>query len=191
VVGAGWGRGGRAINLTSQRTRRTAAECAEEMRAAMALEIRLAGAGDAEAISAVLYESFVEYKALYTDGGFAATALGVEQILVRVREGPVWVGLRDGAVLGTVAAVASGEEAYVRGMAVLPAARGSGAGSALLRAVESWAFEQGCRRLFLSTTPFLGSAIRLYERFGFRRMAEEPRDLFGTPLFTMEKMVGG
>jgi GNAT superfamily N-acetyltransferase len=161
------------------------------MRAAMALEIRLAGAGDAEAISAVLYESFVEYKALYTDGGFAATALGVEQVLVRVREGPVWVGLRDGAVLGTVAAVASGEEAYVRGMAVLPAARGSGAGSALLRAVESWAFEQGCRRLFLSTTPFLGSAIRLYEGFGFRRMAEEPRDLFGTPLFTMEKMVGG
>jgi GNAT superfamily N-acetyltransferase len=166
-----------------------AAECAEKMRAAMALEIRLAGAGDAAAICAVLHESFVEYKALYTDGGFAATALGVEQVLVRMREGLVWVGLRDGAVLGTVAAVAKGESVYIRGMAVLPGARGSGAGSALLGAVESWAFEQGCRRLFLSTTPFLSSAIRLYERFGFQRMVEDPQDLLGTPLFTMEKVV--
>jgi GNAT superfamily N-acetyltransferase len=159
------------------------------MRGATSLEIRLAGRDDAAAISAVLYESFVEFRDLYTDGGFAATALGVEQILVRMREGPVWVALRDGAVLGTVAAVGKGESAYVRGMAVLPAARGLGAGSALLRAVESWACGEGHTRLFLSTTPFLDSAIRLYERFGFRRMAEEPQDLFGTPLFTMEKVV--
>jgi GNAT superfamily N-acetyltransferase len=156
----------------------------------MALLIRLAGREDAAAISGVLYESFVEFRALYTDGGFAATALGAEQILVRMREGPVWVALRDGAVLGTVAAVARDTSAYIRGMAVLPAARGLGVGSALLRAVETWACEQGCGRMFLSTTPFLDSAIRLYERFGFRRVVEEPQDLLGTPLFTMEKMTG-
>jgi GNAT superfamily N-acetyltransferase len=155
----------------------------------MPLLIRLAGRDDAEAISAVLYESFVEFRDLYTDGGFAATALGAEQVLVRMREGPVWVGLRDDAVLGTVAAVGKGESAYIRGMAVLPAARGLGVGSALLRAVESWALEQGSSRLFLSTTPFLDSAIRLYERFGFWRKAEEPQELFGTPLFRMEKVV--
>jgi GNAT superfamily N-acetyltransferase len=138
----------------------------------------------------VLYESFVEFRALYTDGGFGATALSAEQVFVRMREGPVWVGLRDGAVLGTVAAVARDTSAYIRGMAVLPRARGLGVGSALLRAVQGWACEKGCGRLFLSTTPFLDSAIRLYERFGFRRVVEEPQDLLGTPLFTMEKMTG-
>jgi GNAT superfamily N-acetyltransferase len=86
--------------------------------------------------------------------------------------------------------VVEGESVYVRGMAVLPAARGMGAGAALLREVESWALSQGCGRLFLSTTPFLESAIRLYERFGFRRMEEDRRDLFGTPLFRMEKRRG-
>jgi hypothetical protein len=38
-------------------------------------------------------------------------------------------------------------------------------------------------------TPFLNTAIRLYEAFGFRRMNDGPHDLFGTPLFTMEKTV--
>jgi ribosomal protein S18 acetylase RimI-like enzyme len=54
---------------------------------------------------------------------------------------------------------------------------------------EHYASERGCRRLFLSTTPFLSSAIHLYEKFGFTRTPEEPHDLFGTPLFTMEKVL--
>jgi N-acetylglutamate synthase-like GNAT family acetyltransferase len=153
------------------------------------IEIRRAGPEDATAIAKVLRESFIEFKALYTDGGFSATTPGAEQVLSRMREGPVWVALRDGAVLGTVAAVAKGESVYIRGMAVLPSARGSGAGLALLKHLEGWAARQPFRRLFLSTTPFLGSAIRLYEGSGYRRMDEGPHDLFGTPLFTMEKHI--
>ena len=159
------------------------------MPGATLVEIRRAGADDAAAISTVLYESFKEFRVLYTDGGFAATALGAEQILLRMQEGPVWIALRGDAVLGTVAAVVKGESVYVRGMAVLPASRGAGAGAALLREVESWAGSERCGRLFLSTTPFLASAIRLYERFGFRRVEEDRQDLFGTPLLTMEKKV--
>ena len=93
-------------------------------------------------------------------------------------------------MVATVAAVAKGASVYVRGMAVLPATRGSGVGAALLRTVESWAAGEGYGRMFLSSTAFLTSAIRLYEGFGFRRMEEEPQDLFGTELFTMEKVVG-
>jgi ribosomal protein S18 acetylase RimI-like enzyme len=72
-------------------------------------------------------------------------------------------------------------------MAVLPRARGKKIGWSLLKAVEHFARRQNCRRMFLSTTPFLHRAIRLYERFGFRRGAEGPHELFGTPLFTMVK----
>ena len=135
----------------------------------------------------MLHESFLEFKPLYTDGGFAATTPGVEQVLVRMHEGPVWVALRQGVMLGTVAAVVRDESVYIRSMAVLPAARGLGAGAKLLQQVEDWALSQRRPRLFLSTTPFLSSAIRLYERSGYRRTNDGLHDLFGTPLFTMEK----
>src|ERR1700693_3410438 len=151
------------------------------MPSATQVEVRRAGPEDAAVIAAVLHGSFVEFKALYTEGGFAATALGAGQVLTRMQEGPVWMALREGAVLGTVAAVVKDESVYLRGMAVLPAARGSGTGARLLQQVENWAGAEGYARLFLSTTPFLSSAIRLYERFGFRRMGGNPHDLFGTP----------
>jgi len=157
------------------------------MQSGREVEICRAEPEDAPAIAAVLHESFVEFEALYTPAGFAATTPGAEQIVTRMREGPVWVALRQGALLGTVAAVVKGESVYIRGMAVLPSSRGSGAGAALLQHVEDWTASQGCARVFLSTTPFLSSAIRLYEGSGFRRTDEGPLDLFGTPLFTMEK----
>ena len=151
------------------------------------LEIRFAGPNDVSAIARILHDSFVEFKSLYTDPGFAATVPPPEQILVRMKEGPVWVALSKRQIIGTVAAVIKGKSVYIRGMAVLPSTRGIGAGRALLQHVEDWAASQARSHLFLSTTPFLHSAIRLYEAAGFRRAASDPRDLFGTPLFLMEK----
>jgi len=159
------------------------------MASATHLEVRRAGPEDAPAIAAVLHESFVEFKALYTEGGFAATTPGTEQVLTRMREWPIWVALREGAVMGTVAAAVKDESVYVRGMAMSPAAGAAGAGTALFQHVEGWVSSQGSGRLLLSTTPFLSSAIRLYERYGFRRTDEGLHDLFGMPLFTMEKAV--
>jgi ribosomal protein S18 acetylase RimI-like enzyme len=150
------------------------------------IEIRRAEPRDADAISTVLHEAFIEFKHLYTEGGFAATALNTEEVLTRITEGPVWVALIKDEIVGTIAAVQRDNSLYVRGMAVLPVARGSGAGRKLLDAVERFARDSNCPRLFLSTTPFLSAAIRLYESYGFRRTGE-PHDLFGTPLFTMEK----
>ena len=142
---------------------------------------------DAPAVAQVLRESFAEYEVLYTVEGFSATTPSADQVLTRMQDGPVWVAFRHAEVLGTVSAVVKGKSLYVRGMAVLPAARGSRVGAALLDHVEHWASSAGCSKMFLSTTPFLSSAIRLYERFGFRRVEEGPQNLFGTPLFTMEK----
>jgi GNAT superfamily N-acetyltransferase len=155
------------------------------------IQIREAGPEEAAVIAAVLYESFIEFRAMYTDGGFAATALTEEQILIRMTEGPVWIAMRTAIILGTVAAVVKGSRLYVRGMAVLPRARGLGVGARLLEVVEKRARREGCRSLFLSTTPFLSGAIRLYEGSGFRRTDERPHELGGTPLFTMEKDLGG
>src|SRR4029077_10844684 len=151
------------------------------------LEIRLARSEDASLISEVLLQSFIEYKSEYTPDGFAATTPSVQEVKHRLTEGPVWVALLEGTVVATVSAVTRGESLYVRGMAALPSARGHRIGQLLMDSVKDFAAAQGCKRLFLSTTPFLSRAIALYERLGFVRTAEGPHDLYGTPLFTMER----
>lgn len=154
------------------------------------VKIRLADASDAETIATVLYESFVEYESLYTPKGFAATSITSEEIVNRMREGPVWVAVRNEVIVGTASVVPKDESLYLRGMAVLPTARGQRTGELMLAQIEIFAVTEGLHRLFLSSTLFLDRAIRLYERFGFRRTGEGPHELFGTPLFTMEKAMG-
>jgi GNAT superfamily N-acetyltransferase len=151
--------------------------------------IRVAVLEDAASIASVLQESFIEYKPLYTQEGFAATTPVSARVQNRIEEGPVWVVLDDNAIVGTVSVVPKGESLYIRGMAILPAARGRRIGELLLSQVEAFASEQGFKRLILSTTPFLERAIQLYEHYGFRRSGEGPDNLFGTPLFTMEKIL--
>jgi N-acetylglutamate synthase-like GNAT family acetyltransferase len=92
-------------------------------------------------------------------------------------------------VVGTVSVVPYGEALLIRSLAVLPRNRGQGVGELLLRHLESYAHEKDYSHLFLSTTPFLTSAIRFYERFGFQRSKEVPSDRFGTPIFTMTKQL--
>jgi GNAT superfamily N-acetyltransferase len=136
-----------------------------------------------------LFDSFVEYEFLYTPDGFAATAITAEQVAGRIAEGPVWIAERDEMIVGTVSVVPQGESLYIRGMAVPPSARGMRIGAALLTQVEQFALTGNFKRLVLSTTPFLDLAIQLYEHFGFRRTTDGSNDLFGTPLFTMEKLL--
>ena len=149
--------------------------------------IRRATPEDAEAISGVLRQAFAVYEPRYTRPAFRATTPAPAGVLERLREGPVWVAQRGEALVATASAVVMPKGCYIRGMAVVPAARGHRAGWALLEAIERFAEDEGLPRLYLSTTPFLDRAIALYERYGFRRTDDGPFDLFGTPLFTMVK----
>lgn len=152
-------------------------------------EIRRADASDASTVAKILHETFAEFESLYTVQGFGTTTPNVEQVSARMQEGPVWIAMYKSQPVGTVAAVLKSNSAYMRGMAVLPAVRGLGVGGQLLKQVEQWATQQHCDRVFLSTTPFLSAAIALYEKSGFRRIPDPPHDLFGTPLFSMEKFI--
>lgn len=155
-----------------------------------AIALRKAVADDVPDIVSLLYESFIEYRGLYTVEGFAATAISQSEVIERMHEGPVFVAtLMNGTIAGAVAIVSKGESLYIRGMAVHPSARGQRIGELLLARIERLAVTEGFERMFLSTTPFLQRAIRLYESFGFNRTDEGPHELHGTPLFTMEKRI--
>jgi GNAT superfamily N-acetyltransferase len=154
-----------------------------------AISVQLAGIDEAATVAALLREAFAEFEPLYTAGAFAATTPTAEQLRARWAEGPVWIARLADEALGTVAAVPEDQKLYTRSMAVVPTARGRGVGRLLLEEVEGFARQCGCTRLFLSTTPFLHRAIRLYKRFGFVRTSSGPEELQGTPLFTMEKIL--
>jgi ribosomal protein S18 acetylase RimI-like enzyme len=60
----------------------------------------------------------------------------------------------------------------VETVAVLPAARGRGIGTALMDAVDAWARERGIEHLTLAVRTNNDGARRLYERRGFRSVYE-------------------
>ena len=74
----------------------------------------------------------------------------------------------EGRIIASGLSVADGAFASVQCMATLPAARRSGAATAVLAAIEAYARDQGARRLYLQTERDNAAAIALYERIGFR-----------------------
>jgi nitroimidazol reductase NimA-like FMN-containing flavoprotein (pyridoxamine 5'-phosphate oxidase superfamily)/GNAT superfamily N-acetyltransferase len=151
------------------------------------IDIRLAIPDDASAVSGVLEKAFIEYRELYSPEGFAATVITADKVTERMVGGPMWIALYNDEIVGTVAAVSNGEALHVRGMGIVPVARGKRIGELLLNQVEAFAATHSHLRMTLHTTPFLSRAIRLYKRFGFQRSKEASLDLFGTPLFAMVK----
>ncbi|MGV9272834.1 GNAT family N-acetyltransferase [Streptomyces griseosporeus] len=74
---------------------------------------------------------------------------------------------------GPMADIARPGEAEIRMLAVDHAARGRGAGEALVRAcVDRARATQGCRAVVLSTQQTMHAAHRIYERLGFVRTPE-------------------
>ncbi len=135
--------------------------------------------------------------AAYEAGGFLSDAShygetlrtlghdGSGQILAAVDES-------TGQILGTVMLllwphaehlVQGPDEAEIRALAVAPAARGRGAGRALLQAVIDRARAGGVRHLLLCTQTTMHAAQHLYTEAGFRRLPE--RDFTPVPGFTL------
>jgi ribosomal protein S18 acetylase RimI-like enzyme len=89
-------------------------------------------------------------------------------------------GAFDGDVLAGAAGWQRGDRVKVAhrgelfGMAVLPQARGRGAGRALVEAVLADAREAGLATMTLTVTDGNGPAERLYARCGFVRVGVEP-----------------
>jgi GNAT superfamily N-acetyltransferase len=86
-----------------------------------------------------------------------------------------------GEIVGTVAGSLADGEGHLRGMAVLPKLRGTGLADALLKAIEFWLKDHGCRQVTLDTTLPLSAAMKFYENNGYRKSGQVT-DFFGMPL---------
>ncbi|BFV57374.1 GNAT family N-acetyltransferase [Kitasatospora sp. CMC57] len=146
----------------------------------MDLVIRRATEADLDAVGAVTLEAFVGDGHSPADGPYAAQ---LRDARPRFEQAELLVAVDpdDGRLLGCVtfavggtgfADIAEPHEGEIRMLAVSGAARGRGAGEALVRASMARSRELGLTGMAFSTRPSMTSAHRLYERLGFRRAPE-------------------
>jgi GNAT superfamily N-acetyltransferase len=82
------------------------------------------------------------------------------------------IAFRDGTAVGLGNLGVRGEEAWIGGVGVVPAARRTGVGDALMRALHEQARERGAWRAWLEVIVENTAAFALYEKLGYRTIRD-------------------
>jgi ribosomal-protein-alanine N-acetyltransferase len=90
-------------------------------------------------------------------------------------QAPGWVAATEGNVVGFAIARAVAGEMEILNLAVDPAGRRRGIGSALLDSALAFGRRAGARRAFLEVRESNGGARGFYERHGFAVIGRRPR----------------
>jgi GNAT superfamily N-acetyltransferase len=166
----------------------------------MALRIRDADPSEHAAVADLTAVAYGQYEETFGQHweGYLADLLDVEG---RATRGQLIVAELDGDLVGCVTflpqyhndAIPGGFEGGGCGFRVLattPAARGHGVGRALVDECVRRARALGATSLLLHTGSFMVAAVRLYERMGFERLANEGDPELDTRLLTYRLALG-
>ena len=82
------------------------------------------------------------------------------------------IALRDGAPVGLGNLGVRTEDAWIGGVGVVPGARRSGVGEAIMRALHEQARERGVKRIWLEVIDRNVGAFALYEKLGYRTVRD-------------------
>ncbi|WP_226345365.1 GNAT family N-acetyltransferase [Agilicoccus flavus] len=142
------------------------------------MDLRLAAPAELDAVGELTLAAYAADGVIGPDHPYAAT---LRDAATRAAAAELWVALDGADLLGTVTwcppgsplqEVARPGEGEFRMLAVDEAARGRGVGQALVELCLDRACDAGLDTLVLSTGDWMHAAHRLYERLGFRRLAD-------------------
>ncbi len=146
---------------------------------------------DASVIHSILYDAFKYIEPLYTKEAFEATVVSISDLERRIKnhEYDVLIAHFNNEAAGTASLKLDGaHNLYLMSMAVAPKFHGKGLGNAILKEVQKIALHRDCLTISLETSEPLKNAIRLYEKFGFKRTGMK-RDYHGVTIFEMVKQI--
>ena len=146
--------------------------------AASGIQVRLAGTGDAAALTALFHAVDRHY------WGSAAPTLAdmaehVRQRVLRATSCEIALAETEGEALGLATfailypAPGPGGQLFMKDLFTLPAARGRGVGHALMSFLSRLALERGCGRFDWTAETDNPGALAFYDRLGARRIEEK------------------
>ena len=130
--------------------------------------IRRAGPEDAADLTAVIDAAYAPVRA--TLPNLPDVSEGVAR---DIAENLVWVATADGAILGGLILIVSGDHALLANVAVSPEAGGRGVGRALIAAAEAAASDLGLAEIRLRTHARMAGNLALYARLGWRETGRD------------------
>lgn len=95
------------------------------------------------------------------------------------------IAVRDQASIGLANLGVRGEDGWIGGVGVVPTARRSGIGEALMRALHEQARERGIRRVWLEVIVENTGAFALYEKLGYRTVRDV--EVWTLPVFAAQR----
>lgn len=108
--------------------------------------------------------------------GDRLTRYGLRHLLTRAHA-DIWVAAHGDALLGNAVVLyrRNTTSARLYSLVVAPAARGRGIAHALVRTAESVAAARAVQRVYLEVRRDNAAALRLYQKLGYRLVAQLPR----------------
>jgi ribosomal protein S18 acetylase RimI-like enzyme len=148
----------------------------------VSLELRSARPLDIAEYTALFNAAYEGYLIpFHIDEGTVAAMIGAFDLDLDASR----VAYREGAAVGLANLGVRGEDAWIGGVGVVPAARRSGVGEALMRALHEQARERGIRRIWLEVIVENTGAVALYEKLGYRMVREV--EVWTLPLSVSER----
>jgi len=144
----------------------------------MAFSLRIAATSDAADVGRVTVQAYAQDGLLGLEDDYAGV-LG--DAVGRIEDAEVWVAEDERGILGSVtfcrpgtpySELSRGKEGEFRMLGVAHRARRQGVAAALVTRCIDRSRELGYTALVLCSMEEMGSAHRLYERLGFRRLPE-------------------
>jgi len=155
------------------------------------IAIREARPADAKAIHDVLASAFLDMRGRgYPTRALETAVISPETIQERIRQGGhVLVVETEGQVVGTASGLEEHETLHVCSVAVDPDWQERGIARKLMEALEAYAKQMGCRKLWLHTAWAMTEAIQLYERLGYQREGYLPQHFYGEDFLAFGKVL--